>query len=181
MKLFAAYLGGTAPRSNTELHDMVFAVGETIESTYHQLMTLWFGNVDGLHIDSWAELDVIDGHKIALSLNPPPQGSKLYFVNLGAYVPGELIEAHSNHFLVSDDKKSVIKRAKESCLKGMTFVHRDYLYDVDDCLEIESIGRYYVHLTSTSDETNFKPVSAYHLVPRVLVEAFKATRPQATV
>ena len=37
MKLFAVMLGGTAPGANTELHDAVFAVGETIESTYEQL------------------------------------------------------------------------------------------------------------------------------------------------
>ena len=43
MKLFAVMLGGTAPGANTELHDAVFAVGDTIESTYEQLMRQWFG------------------------------------------------------------------------------------------------------------------------------------------
>ena len=55
-KLFAVYLGGRAPKCNTELHDVVFVVGESIEATYSQLTELWFGSREGLHIDSWLEL-----------------------------------------------------------------------------------------------------------------------------
>jgi len=33
-KLFAVYLGGRAPRCNTELHDVVFVAGEAIEACY---------------------------------------------------------------------------------------------------------------------------------------------------
>ena len=43
LKLYAVVLGGAAEKSNTELHDVVFAVGATIEDCYFQLLEKWFG------------------------------------------------------------------------------------------------------------------------------------------
>jgi hypothetical protein len=60
-KLFAVYLGGRAPKCNTELHDVVFTVGASIEDTYLRLVELWFGSPERVHIDSWIELSVVDG------------------------------------------------------------------------------------------------------------------------
>ena len=71
-KLFAVYLGGRAPRCNTELHDVVFVVGESIETSYERLMDKWFGDPLRLHIDSWIELHCVDGYRI--SLRPSPAG-----------------------------------------------------------------------------------------------------------
>ncbi len=84
MKLFAVMLGGTAPGANTERHDAVLAGGDTIESTYEQLMEQWFGSRAGLHIDSWLELDVVDGHRVTLRPEAPAEPTRLWFINLGA-------------------------------------------------------------------------------------------------
>jgi hypothetical protein len=51
-KLLAVYLGGRAFRCNTELHDVVFVAGESIEACYERLMDKWFGDPLRLHIDS---------------------------------------------------------------------------------------------------------------------------------
>jgi hypothetical protein len=56
LKLYAVVLGGTAAKSNTELHDVVFAIGENIEDCYFQLLEKWFGLPDKMHIDSYMEL-----------------------------------------------------------------------------------------------------------------------------
>ena len=40
-KLYAVYLGGYTKKCNTELHDVVFAVGDTLEETYPQLVEKW--------------------------------------------------------------------------------------------------------------------------------------------
>ena len=85
VKLFAVHLGGTAPGANTELHDVVFATGNAIEDTYEQLLEKWFGSPNGLHIDSWVELDVVDGRRVTLSPEPDTGSEKLFFINLGAY------------------------------------------------------------------------------------------------
>jgi hypothetical protein len=80
-KLFAAYLGGRAPRCNTELHDVVFAVGASIEATYGQLMDKWFGDPLRVHNDSWIELQIVDGHRISLGREPSSQARRLYFID----------------------------------------------------------------------------------------------------
>jgi hypothetical protein len=72
-KLFAVYLGGRAPKCNTELHDVVFVVGSSIEATYHQLMDKWFGDPLRLHVDSWMELRIVDGERIVLRSTPAAQ------------------------------------------------------------------------------------------------------------
>ena len=58
MKLFSVFLGGRAYKCNTELHDVVFTLGEKIEDTYTDLLGKWFGLPDRLHIDSWVDLNL---------------------------------------------------------------------------------------------------------------------------
>jgi hypothetical protein len=77
-KLFAVYLGGRAPKAVTEVHDVVFVTGKTINHTYEQLMDKWFGTPKDLHLDSWMELDVIDGYRITLSPNKIESEKKLF-------------------------------------------------------------------------------------------------------
>jgi len=112
-KLYAVYLGGRTPKANTELHDVVFAVGLRIEDTYPQLLDKWFGNPVGLHLDSWLELDVVDGWRITLSDAPSPAPEKLFFVNLGAY-DDQFTELHANGFYVAATPEEAKKRAWRS-------------------------------------------------------------------
>ena len=67
LKLFSVFLGGRADKCNTELHDVVFTLGEKIEDTYIDLLRKWFGLSDRLHIDSWVDLNIVEGYKISLS------------------------------------------------------------------------------------------------------------------
>ena len=66
IKLFAVYLGGRADGCNTELHDVVFTCGQKIQDTYIDLLDKWFGNADRLHIDSWVEINYVDGYTVSL-------------------------------------------------------------------------------------------------------------------
>src|SRR3984957_1620615 len=95
-KLLAVYRRGRAPRANTELHDVVFVVGESVEACYPRLMDKWFGAPPRLHIDSWIELHTVDGFRISLQPQTPAQDKKLCFINLGAYLPGQFTEVHAN-------------------------------------------------------------------------------------
>jgi hypothetical protein len=171
-KLFAVYLGGRAPKGNTELHDVVFVTGEKIEDTYEQLMDKWFGTPEGLHIDSWMEVDVIDGYRVTLSKTKPEAGKKLYFVYLGAYRGNEFSEAHAVKLAVTDNAPEAKARAKKELLVGLNIVHTDDLYDVDTCFEVGSVNSFHVVLTYTGEQENLKPTSAYHLVPKPLVEDY---------
>ena len=62
--LFLVFLGGTAKKANVELHDVRWVVGSKIEDTFDVLRNDWFGNFEGLHIDSYKKIRNIDGYKI---------------------------------------------------------------------------------------------------------------------
>ncbi|HUA64955.1 MAG TPA: DUF1543 domain-containing protein [Alphaproteobacteria bacterium] len=175
-KLFAVYLGGRAARCNTELHDVVFVAGESIETLYDRLMDKWFGDPLRLHIDSWLELQIVDGYRIALKSHPPAADKKLYFINLGAYLPGQFTELHANAFVVAVDETEVKKRAKSELLRGAQSVHTDDLYEIDDCLEIAEVDGQHIHLEPTSEKVAFEPHNGYHIIPPQVVEGYAARR-----
>jgi surfactin synthase thioesterase subunit len=92
-RLFAVSLGGRAARCNTELHDVVFAVGDSIEETYEHLMDKWFGDPLRLHLDSWFELRIVDGHHIHLE---PTAESQVFAPNNGyPVIPPEVVAAYA--------------------------------------------------------------------------------------
>lgn len=166
MKLFAVYLGGKADRCNIELHDVVFVVGETIEATYPQLAKKWFGDVNRFHIDSYWELQQIEGYKITLTKEKTKSDKKLYFINLGAYKPNKFTEYHECAFYVSDDAPDAIRKAKSELCQGLTTIHKDDVialeeFDVDDVLELGKVEDYYVSLSYTAQFDNPLPISKY--------------------
>ncbi|MBE0564855.1 MAG: DUF1543 domain-containing protein [Krumholzibacteria bacterium] len=177
MRLFAVMLGGTAPGANTELHDVVFACGERIEDTWDQLLDQWFGAPDGLHVDSWAALDAVDGHRIALGPQPPVPGPRLWFINLGAYRGGHFGELHAVAFLVGDAPATIKARAKAALLPGADALHTDDLHEVDDCLEIVRVGALHVHLEPApgSDGTP-QFVNGWLPLPAEVIAAWKGRR-----
>ena len=175
-KLWAVYLGGRAPRCNTELHDVVFVTGESIEACYDSLMDKWFGNPLRLHIDSWMELRIVDGYRISLRSTPSVTAKKLYFINLGAYLPGQFTEAHANAFVVAANEAEVKQRTKRELLRGAEKVHTDDLYDVDDCLEISEVDGQHLHLEATSEKVALAPQNGYHVIPPKIVAAYAKRR-----
>lgn len=173
-KLFAVYLGGRADRCNIELHDVVFVVGSSIEETYPLLAKKWFGNLQGFHIDSYVELRNVDGYKIELSQDPSKGDSlkKLYFINLGAYKPGEFTEYHQSAFYVADSSPDAVRRAKSELCQGLQTIHKDDVvlldrvsnpvdFDVDDVLELQEVDSYNIWLSPTTSIEQETPVSAY--------------------
>jgi hypothetical protein len=171
-KLFAVYLGGRAPKCNTELHDVVFVVGESIEKMYERLLELWFGSAPGLHIDSWMQLTVVDGYRVTLTKEPVDAKKKLFFVNLGAYMDGEFTELHANAMVVASSEAEVKARAKSELLRGKVAVHTDDLFDIDDCLEVTSVDGYTVHLEPTDEKTSLVPNNGYHIIPKHIIEEY---------
>lgn len=173
-KLFAVYLGGRADRCNIELHDVVFVVGTSIEETYPLLAKRWFGNLQGFHIESYVELQNIDGYKVELNPSPSKGDSlkKLYFINLGAYKPEEFTEYHQSAFYVADSAPDAVRRAKSELCQGLQTIHKDDVvvldrvsnpidFDVDDVLELREVDSYYISLSPTMSVERKTPVSAY--------------------
>ena len=177
MRLFAVMLGGTAARANTELHDVVFACGEAIEDTWDQLLDLWFGAPDGLHVDSWAALDRVDGHRVSLRPEPPEGPDRLWFINLGAYRPQHFGELHAVTFLVGAEAAAIKARAKAALLPGTDELHTDDLHEVDDCLEVTRVGGLHVHLEKAAGSAPDPVfVNGWLPLPPAVIAAWKGRR-----
>ena len=145
--LFVVMLGGKHPRAKIEVHDVVFAIADSLEATYPQLRQGWFGAPAGLHIDAWMRVDGVDGWKVELSpLAPLPGSPRLYFINLGGYEPNTFGEAHHYLLVVAQDKNQAKSRARQHMLKHWHQAHTDVLLDVDDCLPIDQVSGRYIHL-----------------------------------
>lgn len=157
LKLFVVYLGGRAEGCNTELHDTVFVVGNSIEEAYPSLVEKWFGTRLRLHIDCYAELKYIDGYEIHLRSVPPEDDKRLFFINYGAYAPGVFSEVHEVAFYVEGSRQKAIHRARKNLCKGLLEAHLDdglevREIDIDDC---------YVHLTKTVHPNIFNAKCGY--------------------
>lgn len=174
--LFAVCLGGRAPGCNIELHDVVFAAGESLEAIHPQLLDRWFGDPERVHVDAWARVDQVPGHRVRLTRDVPTEGPRLYFVNIGGYAPGELLERHAYALYAGDSAGQVKTRARAELLQGRREVHRDDLYDVDDLLAIETIDGWHVELTPNPDAGAPAVTNGYFPIPRKTVTAWKRAR-----
>jgi hypothetical protein len=174
IKLFAVYLGGRAPRSNIELHDVVFVAGHSLEETYPKLKEKWFGSPEKIpHIDCYIELTHADGFQISLTCDSNNEESyKLYFVNFGAYTENLFGEVHQSAFYVAKDKTEATQKARKELCVGMIQSHLDdHLeveelvefgkFDVDDVLEVESVDGYHLTLTPSEIKTTSSACPGY--------------------
>jgi hypothetical protein len=158
MKLFAFYVGGETETSNTELHDMRFAVGERVEDCYENLRRQWWGTPESLHIDCWTGLTHSDGYSISLRPEVSSGIEKLFFVNLGGYDPDQFTELHSNVFVVAPNKAEAKKRALAT-VNHWIKPHRDTLFEVEHIIGLSEVTVPYglhIHLAPT---TNTQPLA----------------------
>ena len=160
MQLFVVYVGGKMPTSLIELHDIHFAIGETIEETYDQLREQWWGVPQSLHLDAWGALRYVDGYAIELKKSPPPAlNKKLYFVNLGGYDAEQFTELHRNLFVMADDPAEAKKLAlAKAAVSDWQVPHRDYLLEVENCVNLQthlSAKGYHLHLTPSDQDIPF--------------------------
>src|SRR5690625_2233875 len=178
-RLIACVLGGAAPGARTELHDVAFAVGPDLEAVHEQLLDGWFGDPHGLHVDAWAFLDSVEGYRVRLARTPPANGLRLYFINIGGYRPGEFGEQHAWGFFGGSGAGEVQARAKQRLLEGRTEIHKDTLHAVDDCLPVERIHGWHIHLEPDTAAGPPVVTNGYAPLPAATVKAWTARRDKA--
>ena len=145
--LFVVMLGGKHPRAKIEVHDVAFAVADTLEASYPQLRDAWVGSPKGVHIDSWMAVDGVDGWKVELShLAPAAETPRLYFINLGGYEANSFGEAHHYLLVVARNKQDAMSKGKQQMLGHWSQAHTDGVLDIDDCLPIDLVDGRYIHL-----------------------------------
>ncbi len=156
------YLGGKAQNCNIELHDVRFVVGESIEDTYSQLKQQWFGELKGLHIDSYKEITGVSGFTVNIIDNPESTTRDsaeyaLYFVNLGGYQPNNIAELHQFGLFAAKNAQEAKAKALASLLTNAELQHKDNLHSVDDCINLSVIDNYAIVLTPSELEYNLAP------------------------
>jgi hypothetical protein len=171
-RLIACVLGGTAPRANTELHDVAFAVGESLEAVHEQLLASWFGNARGLHVDAWCFLDSVKGFRIRLARESADNGLQLYFINIGGYRAGEFGERHAWGFFGAPNKTAAKAHAKRALLQGFESIHKDDLHDIDECLQVGRVAGWHVHLLPDPSATGPAISNGYFPLPAATVRAW---------
>ncbi|MGH8146580.1 MAG: DUF1543 domain-containing protein [Rhodanobacteraceae bacterium] len=176
-RLIACVLGGTAPGAKTELHDVAFAVGDSLEAVHDQLLDGWFGDPRGLHVDAWCVLDSVTGYRVHLSHAPSRGGLHLYFINIGGYRPGVFGEHHAWGFFGAPDKTEAKQQAKCTLLQNHEETHKDDLHDIDDCLQIGRIGEWHVHLTPDASASGPQVANGYFPLPKSTIDNWIARQP----
>lgn len=147
LQLFVFYLGGAAPGANIEVHDVQFGVAEKPETVYPALAKRWFGTRNSLHVDAYGVVDWADGFAVTVSPEKSVSHKKLYFVNMGGYAAGALKEEHEFTFLVAETADEAKAKAKKTLMSGYAHLHRDNFMEVDDCIPLEQIDGFHIHLT----------------------------------
>ncbi len=128
MNLYLVVLGGRILGGHIEMHDIRWVVGETIESTVPQLKSEWTGSSRGLHIDSYKFIQFVDGYRIKLVPSekaPKEQYRKLWFVNLGGYKDGEMLEQHHIELVVAASANRAKQKALNKWSEPITKIHKD--------------------------------------------------------
>lgn len=157
--LFIVMLGGRHARANMEVHDVVLAVGDTLEEIYPQLKNAWFGEQQGLHIDAWQKLQVIEfenkKYHIRFSdAQPNLSDAKLWLINLGGYDAHEFGELHRYVLVVARDGIEAKNKGKQYFASHWQKQHTDRVLDIDDCLAIGHVHGRYVELIEVDRKTD---------------------------
>ena len=175
-RLIACVLGGAAAGAKTELHDVAFAVGDSLEAVHEQLLDGWFGDPHGLHVDAWCFLDSVQGYRVHLAHEPADNDLHLYFINIGGYRPGVFGEHHAWGFVGAPDKAEAKVRAQRTMLPEHEETHKDDLYDIDDCLQVGEIAGRHVHLTPDPQAKGPIVCNGYFPLPKATIDRWQARR-----
>tara|TARA_B100001250_G_C19487654_1_gene651581 strand:- start:24 stop:581 length:558 start_codon:yes stop_codon:yes gene_type:complete len=144
--LFIVVLGGRSLKSNIELHDVRWVVGESIEDTFPELRKQWFGKINGLHIDSYKRIEYVDGFKVVVSksnkdnsINTYKENKSLWFINLGGYNPKKMYEEHEFKLVVAKKALEAKKKAKKNWESNLKDKHNDNYSDIKNFAQIDEI------------------------------------------
>ena len=165
LSLFIVVLGGRSLKSNIEIHDVRWVLGESLEDTFPELRQQWLGKINGLHIDSYKRIKYVDGYKIEVSqsnrnnsIKSKKEEESLWFINLGGYNPKKMYEEHEFTLVVAKKAIEAKKKARKNWVSNLKKIHNDdfsginNLVKVDDIHSIKKINNWEIRLISDPDK-----------------------------
>lgn len=161
--LFMVKIGATPKGRLIEQHDMFFGVANHINELIPAIDNHW-QEVKGLwHFDAYRSVTKVGDHQVAWLEHPPtePNDLKLWFINLGGYLPNEFEEFHHKLLIVAPTRALAIKQAKQTDFyqtygytdntsKAVPTSHIDdkMQVSVDDVYDINGLlNQGYLHIT----------------------------------
>ena len=129
-KLFMLILGATPKTRHIEQHDIFFGVASNVKELIPNIIAYWPEAEGRIHIDAWREVTCVDGCSVTViekgeentELN---SGTKLFFLNLGGYKPGEFEEYHYKMLVACSNKTEAIQRLLQA-KQAVSFVSIDF-------------------------------------------------------
>jgi hypothetical protein len=148
-KLFMALVGCKPPGRYTEQHDVFFGIAESMTELLPAIGGWWPEAKNKFHLDAWREVTYVDGYSVHVVENDYQVGrsmTRLFFINLGGYKPGEFEEFHYKIITAATDKNAAIRAVKQTAFYRHTgfktppsHIDDKYGIDVDDMYEIKDI------------------------------------------
>ncbi len=129
-KIYAIYLGGSHNQTNIEVHDLVFTVGQDIESCYEFCVNNWFGT-GRPHLDGYFEIETSQD-----SVDTENKEYSLFCLNFGGYLPNQLAEIHEFILVLAKTKGEAIKQGKRNLQLKFHDLHMDECFEIDDIINI---------------------------------------------
>ena len=175
LNLYVFYVGGMLPGRKIENHDIVLAIGQTVEDCYDQIKAQCT-DFSGLHIDSYTLYDGIFGLRIdivdsKLAINNVDDES-LYLCYIGVETPGSFVE---KHILSTGKGKSAseVKAKMKAYFSNEEYWRSDGVLDsdrksmhVDNMIKLESPSLDFI-LVLVPDSTydNRRPSNIANYIP----------------
>ncbi len=169
LSLFIVVLGGRSLKSNIEVHDVRWVLGESLEDTFPELRKQWLGKLNGLHIDSYKRIEYVEGYKITISksnennlIHQEKEDESLWFINLGGYNPTKMYEEHEFKLVVAKNAIAAKKKARKNWISNLKKKHNDdfsairNFEEVDDVHSIRKIKNWEVKLIHAPEERSEK-------------------------
>ena len=179
LSLFIVVLGGRSLKSNIEIHDVRWVIGETIEDTFPELRKQWVGKRSGLHIDSYKCVKYVDGYEIVISksnkdslIRQRIEDFSLWFVNLGGYNPKKMYEEHEFNLIVAKKAIEAKRKAKKIWVSNLDLKHNDdysgihYLEKIDDLHPIK-IKNWEINLIPDPEKRSEKLIPDWYGYKRI--------------
>ena len=180
LSLFIVVLGGRSVKSNIEIHDVRWVIGEKLEDTFPELREQWLGKKSGLHIDSYKCIKYVDGYEIVISKydkdtlsDPKPEDLTLWFINLGGYNPKKMYEEHEFKLVVAKKSTEAKKKAKKDWESNLKNKHNDdcsFIKDFeqfDDFHPIKKIKNWEIKLLLDPEERSDRLVPDWYGYMRI--------------
>jgi len=147
-------IGGKTDKSNIEVHDIQFLIGDTIESCHESLRNNWYGNEKSLHMDSYVSVKGVQGYEIKVDEKENTSDLNLFLVTFGGYTPDVFEELHCYELVVASRDKEARSIAMKLVSHKLKNIHVDNIVKIDKDL---TGSTYDLHFTASNEAFSLLP------------------------